>query len=67
VTIELGPTFVRGLDQLEDHCDRGLVREALRSDREVSHRGEQLSIGFVVHKPQQASIGQRRLTAAGSA
>ena len=41
VAVEAAPTFLRGLDELEDHRERGLVREAaLRSDRAVSHRGE---------------------------
>ena len=41
VAVEAAPTFLRGLDELEDHRGRGLVREAaLRSDRAVSHRGE---------------------------
>ena len=41
VTIEAAPAFLRGLDELEDHRERGFVGEAaLRSDRAVSHRGE---------------------------
>ena len=41
VTIEPAPTFLRALDQFEDHRERGAVRQAaLRSDGAVAHRGE---------------------------
>ena len=41
VTIETTPAFLRALDQLEDHGERGLVREAaFRSDGAVAHGGE---------------------------
>ena len=59
VAVEAAPTFLRGLDELEDHRERGVVREAaLRADRAVSHRGERLSIGFVPRKCFQCSAGK---------
>ncbi len=39
MTVEAAPAFLRALDQLEDHGERGLVRQAaLRADRTVAHR-----------------------------
>ena len=41
VTVEAAPAFLCALDQLEDHGERGLVREAsFRTDRAVTHGGE---------------------------
>jgi len=41
VAVEAAPTFLRGLNELEHHGERGLVREAaLRSDCAASHGGE---------------------------
>ena len=41
VAVEPAPAFLRAVDQLEDHGERGPVREAaLRADRAVAHGGE---------------------------
>ena len=41
VAIEPPPTFLGGIDELEHHCERRLVREAaLRADRAVPHGGK---------------------------
>src|SRR5262245_41224087 len=38
MTIETAPTFLRRFDKLEDHGERGAVRQtALRSNRAVTH------------------------------
>ena len=41
MAVEPAPAFLSALDQLEDHGERGLVREAaLRADRPMAHRRE---------------------------
>ena len=59
VTIEAAPAFLRGLDELEDHRERGFVGEAA-FDRIVRCRtvANVLSIGFVLRKCFQCSAGK---------
>ena len=41
VAVETPPVFLRGVGQLEDHGEGGLVREAaFRADRPVAHGGK---------------------------
>jgi hypothetical protein len=43
VTVETPPTFFGGLGELEDHGERGLVREtSLGAHRAVAHRCERV-------------------------
>jgi hypothetical protein len=56
VEAEASPAFLGGLDHLEDHRQRGLVRQAaaLRSHRFVPHRRER-ALGSVVRTCNNAS------------
>ncbi len=56
VAVEASPSFLRGFDKLEDHGERGAVRQAaLRPDRAVA---KVLSMGLVVRKCFQCSAGK---------
>jgi hypothetical protein len=59
VAIEATPTSFGSLCELEDHGERGLVREtSFGAHGAVAHRGERTSMTFVVRRCFQCSAGK---------
>jgi len=59
VAVEASPSFLRGFDKLEDHGERGAVRQAaLRPDRAVARGCERAFDGVRVRKCFQCSAGE---------